>query len=113
MDKTTYISMNKIIYQLLKNIIIILLFMVSFLFPKEQIFGKENLDTLTNCSKNRMAFVQALGVNGNLWIYNRYIANEHWAKISIQSFKNNIEHGWVIDEDRFDINQVGHPYQGA
>jgi hypothetical protein len=87
--------------------------MVSFLFPKEQIFEKENLDTLTNCSKNRMAFVQALGVNGNLWIYNRYIANEHWAKISIQSFKNNIEHGWVIDEDRFDINQFGHPYQGA
>ncbi len=70
-------------------------------------------DTLSLFQRNRNAAIQAVGIDLSLWAYNSYIANEAWAKISMDSFINNIEHGWVMDEDGFDVNQFGHPYQGA
>ncbi len=70
-------------------------------------------DTLTHSQKIRNATYQALGVDFAVWGYNRYLAQEPWANISMQSFQNNVEHGWVMDEDEFDVNQFGHPYQGA
>ncbi|MBT3828730.1 MAG: DUF3943 domain-containing protein [Candidatus Marinimicrobia bacterium] len=64
-------------------------------------------------STHKRVLTQAISVDASIWAYNSYIAKEPWAKISIQSLKNNIEHGWVIDEDEFDVNQFGHPYQGS
>jgi len=32
---------------------------------------------------------------------------------SWSSIKNNLKHGWVTDSDPYDINQLGHPYQGS
>lgn len=83
------------------------------LLSAEQTNLKAKSDTLTLSQKKRNATVQAVGIDFSIWGYNRYIAKESWAKISIQSFRNNIEHGWVIDEDGFDVNQFGHPYQGS
>ncbi len=61
----------------------------------------------------RNAFYQALGVNMVMWMYNRYIQQEDWARISLKSLRTNIWHGWVYDDNRFNVNQFGHPYQGA
>ncbi len=83
------------------------------LLSAEQTNLKAKSDTLTLSQKIRNATTQAVGIDFSIWGYNRYIAKESWAKISIQSFRNNIEHGWVLDEDGFDVNQFGHPYQGS
>ncbi len=61
----------------------------------------------------RNAFYQALGVNTVMWMYNRYIQQEAWARIGFKSLQTNIWHGWVYDDNRFNVNQFGHPYQGA
>lgn len=86
---------------------------MSNLLSAEGTLKNSPADSLTLTDKKQAAIIQALGVDVGIWAYNNYIANESWAKISIQSLKNNIDHGWVIDEDKFDVNQFGHPYQGA
>ena len=83
------------------------------LLSAEQVNREAKSDTLTMARKNKNAVVQAVGIDFGIWGYNRYLAKEPWAKISIQSFRNNIEHDWVMDEDSFDVNQFGHPYQGS
>lgn len=110
MDKVAHISVNKIRHRLIPAILFLTL---SNLFSTEKVLNISSADSISIRDKNKVAFAQALGVDIGLWAYNSYIANEPWAKISIQSLKNNIEHGWVIDEDEFDVNQFGHPYQGA
>ncbi|NOZ74664.1 MAG: DUF3943 domain-containing protein, partial [FCB group bacterium] len=70
-------------------------------------------DSLTAVHPRRNAVAQALGVDFGLWAVNNYVTRQPWARISMESFRNNIRHGWVMDEDEFDVNQFGHPYQGA
>ena len=33
--------------------------------------------------------------------------------VTSASIRRNLSRSWVVDEDPFEINQVGHPYQGA
>lgn len=61
----------------------------------------------------RNAFYQALEVNTIMWMYNRYVQQEDWARIGLKSLQTNIWHGWVYDDNRFNVNQFGHPYQGS
>lgn len=61
----------------------------------------------------RTALLHALAQPTFIWATNWYILDQFWADISINTLKNNIETGWVWDEDPFDVNQVGHPTQGA
>ena len=100
MDKVAHISVNKMRH---KFIPIILFLTISNLLSAEKALTNSSTDSLMIYDKNKMAFAQSLGVDIGTWAYNNYIANEPWAKISIQSLKNNIEHGWVIDEDEFDV----------
>lgn len=100
-------------FQFIRTASIFLLLAMSNLFSANNALNNNPSDSLTIYDKNKKAFAQALGVDVGIWAYNNYIADEPWAKISIQSLKNNIEHGWVIDEDEFDVNQFGHPYQGS
>ena len=113
MDKTTYLSVKRMPFQFIRTTAVFSLFAMTALLSAKESLPATPRDSLTLIHKNQIAFTQALGVDIVLWAYNSYIANESWAKISIQSLKNNIEHGWVIDEDEFDVNQFGHPYQGA
>jgi len=69
-------------------------------------------DSVSNHPKRRAVF-QALAQDYTLWATNNYLLKQDWAEISIQTFKNNIEMGWVWDEDGFEVNQIGHPTQGA
>ncbi|MCF7824660.1 MAG: DUF3943 domain-containing protein [Candidatus Marinimicrobia bacterium] len=62
---------------------------------------------------HRIAFIHALAQPTFIWATNWYLFDQYWADISINTLQNNFETGWVWDEDPFDVNQVGHPTQGA
>ena len=47
------------------------------------------------------------------WAYSRYVMNEDWAKVSIQSWKNNFKYGWEWDNDGFATNFLIHPRAGS
>jgi hypothetical protein len=47
------------------------------------------------------------------WAYSRYVAKEDWARISIQSWKNNFKNGWEWDNDGFGTNFLIHPHAGS
>ena len=61
----------------------------------------------------RQAAIQALAQDYALWATNHYLLKQEWAEISLQTLKDNIETGWVWDTDGFNVNQFGHPIQGA
>lgn len=54
----------------------------------------------------------ALGVVG-VWVYDRYIADEEFARISWHTVSENFKAGFGFDSDDFDTNQSYHPYQGS
>lgn len=60
-----------------------------------------------------LAIVEGAAFNLSLNLSVRYIADEDWARISIDSIRQNGETGWVWDEDLFSTNQFSHPYHGA
>ena len=45
--------------------------------------------------------------------FNRIITRSPFADISLETMGHNITHPWVWDQDEFEINQIGHPYQGS
>jgi len=47
------------------------------------------------------------------WVYDRYVANEDYARISWRTVSRNFKAGFGFDSDHFDINQSSHPYQGS
>ena len=67
----------------------------------------------THFHPHRNALYHTLGQTYTIWAMNYYVLNQTWAAISIQTLRDNIETGWVWDDDPFDVNQVGHPTQGA
>lgn len=88
----------------------LMLLISSFsIFPQEQTTDS----TVVIAHPHRNAFFHALGQPTAIWAVNWYVLDEFWADISIKTLQNNIETGWVWDEDGFDVNQVGHPTQGA
>ncbi|MCK9423679.1 MAG: DUF3943 domain-containing protein [Bacteroidales bacterium] len=56
---------------------------------------------------------EVVGTNAFIWALDRYILNADYARIGIQSWKNNIVYGWEWDNDRFGVNFIGHPYSGT
>lgn len=47
------------------------------------------------------------------WFTSRYIYNFDWARISKESWKQNLKQGFAFDDDRFGTNFVGHPHTGS
>ncbi len=48
------------------------------------------------------------------WVYDRYIAQKDYAKISFATVGHNLEpNSWTWDNDEFQTNQFGHPYHGS
>ncbi len=56
--------------------------------------------------------VRVFTTNAFSWATDRYIFNEDWARISIETWKYNLKHGWVWDDDHFGTNFIGHPHSG-
>lgn len=48
-----------------------------------------------------------------LTFYNKVIAGAGYADINLETMKFNLTNPWVWDQDEFDINTFGHPYQGS
>ena len=46
------------------------------------------------------------------WVLARYVFKYDWAKISTESWKQNLKGPWVWDKDRFGVNFIGHPHTG-
>ena len=46
------------------------------------------------------------------WGVSRYIFNYEWAYLSAETWKYNLKHGWVWDDDHFGTNFIGHPHTG-
>jgi len=46
------------------------------------------------------------------WSLSRYVFDYDWARISTQTWKDNLRAGWVWDDDHFGTNFLGHPHSG-
>ena len=58
--------------------------------------------------------IETFGSNIFVFMLNKYaIGNPSWTKISFQTFKYNLSHGFVWDSDGFEMNELFHPYSGA
>ena len=58
-------------------------------------------------------FSEALGQNLFIWTFNRYIADQPHARISWETMKKNLRHGWDWDADNLSTNMFGHPFGGG
>jgi hypothetical protein len=47
------------------------------------------------------------------WVYNRYVADEDFARISWQTVEANYKAGFGFDSDHFSTNQSAHPLHGS
>jgi len=47
------------------------------------------------------------------WAYDRYVAKDDFAYISIQTVKENFRNGFGYDRDDFNTNQAAHPFHGS
>lgn len=56
--------------------------------------------------------LEIVGFDLLLNLHNRlYVGNDY--KSNLPSIERNLTHGWVVDNDPFRTNQLGHPYQGS
>ena len=57
---------------------------------------------------------EIIGFQLLLNLYNRnYDSSKEDYDTDLQTIDDNLHHGWGFDRDSFDINQLGHPYQGS
>ena len=49
-----------------------------------------------------------------LWAnYNRLSGTKEWSKVTPESVRTNLSTRWVLDDNEYYVNQMGHPYQGS
>ena len=59
------------------------------------------------------AAAEAFGINVLVNSFDRFVLNEDFAKISMNSIHENIKNGFVWDNDQFSTNLFAHPYHGG
>lgn len=59
------------------------------------------------------AAVETFGINVMVNAFDRFVMNEDFAKISLNSIKENFKNGFVWDNDQFSTNLFAHPYHGG
>ena len=57
--------------------------------------------------------VEIVAMDAAINLAARYVDEPAFYQISPASIRRNLGHSWVVDDDPFEINQIGHPYQGA
>jgi hypothetical protein len=60
-----------------------------------------------------VAAVETLTVFLAWTTYNRLSGTKSWAEVTPESVRANLTSRWVLDDDPFYTNQMGHPYQGS
>jgi len=69
--------------------------------------------TITIPRRPWLATAETFGVNAIVWGFDRYIANEPWARINGHTIKDNFKTGPIWDTDKFTTNLISHPYHGS
>jgi len=59
--------------------------------------------------------IPAAEIAGFEFLLNRFDRHVYGADydVTVPTIKRNLHHSWVVDNDPFKINQLGHPYQGS
>ena len=60
-----------------------------------------------------MAAGELLALEGVSLGFNRFVADEDYARISWKTVRNNLQSGFAFDNDKFTTNQLGHSYGGG
>ncbi|MCM3877430.1 MAG: DUF3943 domain-containing protein [Thermoanaerobaculia bacterium] len=60
-----------------------------------------------------MAAGELLGLEGVALAFNRYVADESYARVSWESVRSNLRTGFAFDDDKFTTNQLGHSWGGG
>ena len=102
------------------NLLIILMSMVQML--SAQIGYRHNVvpsalpDSLDLAYYGKKYFGRSaaivVGLNLGVWAFDRYVRNQDYAYISLNTMKENLEHGFVWDNDNLGTNMFFHPYHG-
>lgn len=103
-----FFKLKRIIFPLF-----ILSFCVSAFAQDETAASAENVQPRPTFKNGMTAAAETLGSNILLASFNRFVLRMDFAKISLESIKDNLTHCWVWDQDEFVVNQLGHPYQGS
>jgi hypothetical protein len=109
---------KRISYKYYYIIIIIILFS-PLNYLTQNIYSQSVSDSLQSNLKLRAepnyitAAAEVFGFNMTVWAYDRFIYQVEWAKISWNTMRENLKHGFVLDEDGFETNQFAHPYHGS
>lgn len=73
----------------------------------------DSLDIAYYSKKNGWAAATKIfSMNMGLWAFNRYVAKQDYAYISIHTIRKNLKHRWVWDNDDMGNNMFLHPYHG-
>ena len=56
--------------------------------------------------------IKVATANAFNWAVSKYLFKYDWADISAATWKYNLKHGWVWDDDHFGTNFIGHPHSG-
>ena len=57
--------------------------------------------------------VEIVAMDAGINLAGRYVDDPAFFRVTPASIRRNLGHAWVVDDDPFEINQIGHPYQGA
>jgi len=70
-------------------------------------------DKLANEKNYFIPSAQILMANSLIALSNNYIFDQDYSKISFKSIEKNLKGEWEWDADNFEVNQIGHPFQGS
>lgn len=60
-----------------------------------------------------LALGEVTAINVVVWVWDRTLGQKTWARVSLQSWRDNLRTGFVWDKDGFSTNQFAHPYHGG
>ncbi len=58
------------------------------------------------------AAAETAGINVLVHCFDRFVMNEEFAKVTFKTIGNNLQNGFVWDNDQFSTNLFAHPYHG-
>ena len=75
----------------------------------------EKPDTSTQVEANKSYAIPAAEIVGFQFLLNRIDRSIYGADYAVTAgtIQRNLRHSWVVDNDPFKVNQLGHPYQGS
>ena len=80
----------------------------------DTVLAKPSTDSLLTLPKYPFrAGATIFSTNVGVWAFDRYVTKGEFAKISLNSVRNNLKTGFVWDNDMFATNLFAHPYHGG